>query len=306
MTDAELEMQYRDSFEKLSNGSWEKMDLNERVETLNKIEQFAAMMDKRPPAKFEIDSKMEKSRNGIYDTNQNIIVQNAESVQGNNPDKSIRDLLHEGRYAYQYDCITHPERHREVSDDQIKEWKNNFENYIVAGKNGDRRSYHNQPVERDARRFSKENYKSYLNGKVFENELKKLRSKENDKMSNESNKKESLIDKFRARLNHSKENNLQQNNDNVKSNSNEEHKQIIIPETKTKMQHLSQEKNEFLNSIIVTPEQLQKGKERQEKERFLNSKKDNSNNNDDGKDGREYSDTRQFNTNKSKSIEKEI
>lgn len=170
---SELSQQYDAAFEALSPRKWHKLDVAERVEVLQKIEDFAAMQSKRPPATFQVDANMPKARNGVYNTETNTITQNIRCIKARTSDLAVKNLLHEGRHAYQYDCVCHPERHKELSSDTIEQWKPFFDEdkskntYVEPKRGEDFQKYFQQSVEKDARAFAQSQYQSYVNKNIL-------------------------------------------------------------------------------------------------------------------------------------------
>ena len=175
---SELSEQYNSAFDMLSKDKWRKLSVAEKIIVLQKIENFSAMQSNRPPAIVKIEENMPKARNGYYNTDDNTIVQNVRCIKAKSSDIAVKNLLHEGRHAYQYDCVHHPERHREISDYTIEEWSNNFDNYKAPKKNVDYQLYYMQPLEIDARSYANSNYESYLNKNVLLQNINQILSQE--------------------------------------------------------------------------------------------------------------------------------
>ena len=200
MKSYEIEIQYYAAFENLSLNSWSKMNLQQRKQTLQQVENFAAMHENRPAASFQLDNTMKPERRGYYNTDKNLIVQNIRLIEENKPDAAVKNLLHEGRHAYQYDCIMHPERHTEIKPEKIAEWREGFQSYVSTDVNKDFHAYFVQAVEKDARKFARQNCNSYLNGNVFRETVKKLEKKENTHMWGKSKKQSASQEKSSQKI----------------------------------------------------------------------------------------------------------
>lgn len=157
----ELEHQYKPYFEKLNNSKWEKLSYNERKEVLQKVEEYEAKKTNRSPAAFQTRDGMPLASRGYYSPSSNTITQNYQYTMANSSEVSLKNVLHEGRHAYQWDCVKNPQKHPEVDPKQIEEWKTNFENYISASKAEDKMQYYMQPVEQDARSYADSEAEEY-------------------------------------------------------------------------------------------------------------------------------------------------
>ena len=230
------------------------------------MENFAAMHENRPAASFQLDNTMKPERRGYYNTDKNLIVQNIRLIEENKPDAAVKNLLHEGRHAYQYDCIMHPERHTEIKPEKIAEWREGFQSYVSTDVNKDFHAYFVQAVEKDARKFARQNCNSYLNGNVFRETVKKLEKKENTHMWGKSKKQ---------------------------SASQEKSSQKMKSAQQSESPFLKQ-RREFTESLRLSPE-YQKKQEAVLKKYNLNNKNNNNtngSNNGNEKGGRERTDDR--------------
>ena len=172
--DSKLMNQYKPYFDKLDDSKWERLSYKERHEVLQKIEEYEAKSTHRPVANFQTKDGMPMASRGYYTCSNNTITQNYQYTMANSSQPALKNLLHEGRHAYQWDCVNNPQNHPEVSHKQIAEWKKNFDNYISAKNAEDKMQYFMQPVEQDAR--------NYADARV--EEYSKLTSKDNFKIEN--------------------------------------------------------------------------------------------------------------------------
>lgn len=251
MKSYELEIQYCAVFEKLSRQSWSEMNIQQREQVLQQVENFAALQENRPAAVFRLDYAMKFEKRGYYDTDANMIVQNIRCIEDDNPDIAVKNVLHEGRHAYQYDCIMHPERHTEVKETQIAEWREGFQNYVSTDVKKDYQAYFMQTVEKDARKFANKYYKSYLNGHVLKIAVKKLQNQEDAHMwgkakKNGESKKESKM-------------------------------QVQTKNTQQSESPFLKQRKEFMDRVRVTPEQ-----QKQESIKYCAQQKNNNNSNNNG------------------------
>lgn len=136
--------------EGLTQAEWDKLNNDERLELLQKVEDALAKSQGRPRVDLrsgDIDG------NGLYhgsDDPPTIEINNALLTQGD-LHATLTTLAHESRHAYQYYAIENADFHPDA--EQVESWRTNFEegNYIEPAKNP--KGYWNQPVERDARHF---------------------------------------------------------------------------------------------------------------------------------------------------------
>lgn len=291
MKSYEIEIQYYAAFENLSLNSWSKMNLQQRKQTLQQVENFAAMHENRPAASFQLDNTMKPERRGYYNTDKNLIVQNIRLIEENKPDAAVKNLLHEGRHAYQYDCIMHPERHTEIKPEKIAEWREGFQSYVSTDVNKDFHAYFVQAVEKDARKFARQNCNSYLNGNVFRETVKKLEKKENTHMWGKSKKQSASQEKSSQKIKSAQQSEspfLKQ-----KREFQEKSSQKMKSAQQSESPFLKQ-RREFTESLRLSPE-YQKKQEAVLKKYDLNNKNNNNTNGSDNgneKGGRERTDDR--------------
>lgn len=120
--------------------------LPRRLEALQNAENRIAAIHARDPANVGAN-QLAPRQTGYYDPNSNTIMCSTECLADR--DKTLRTLAHEGRHAYQYHAVEHPE-----IDPRSGIWRDNFENYVSPDKSYT--SYKGQPVESDA--FDFENH----------------------------------------------------------------------------------------------------------------------------------------------------
>lgn len=158
-----FEKEYAPYFAKLNDEKWSQLPLSEREEVMQKVEQFEAEQSGRPEADFQTKAAMPMNSRGYYTRNDNTITQNREYTYANSSQYALQNVLHEGRHAYQWDCVQNPQNHPEISDAQRQAWENNFNNYISPKDVEDKSLYFNQPLEADARAYAQERSAFYSN-----------------------------------------------------------------------------------------------------------------------------------------------
>lgn len=164
---------YLESIPEIRYENWCKLSLDKRKETLNKIEQKIAEIEIRTPMSVEVE-KMNDRTIGYNQFYYNKIAVNQKYVESNDPEmhkRVIMNIIHEGRHAYQHYNVDVRTVHE--SSSEVAEWKKNFSNseYGYYRYKGQRvyvaladgsvhdigfRIYENQPVEIDARAFSRD------------------------------------------------------------------------------------------------------------------------------------------------------
>ena len=124
---------------------WERATLAQRINMLQALENQQAVIQKRPAAEVKAQA-MPTSHRGYYSRSKNQIVINQDMVSySQSPQRCLQNLYHEGRHAFQWHAINHPERHPELSK-KIQVWTDNFRNY---------KSYNKHKIEQDVQRASK-------------------------------------------------------------------------------------------------------------------------------------------------------
>lgn len=145
----------------LAAENWSKLNVKERTELMQRVENLEAESQNRPAAKVSTENMSDQQR-GYYAPNQNAIVQNHDMVKYSPTSDQVRtNVLHEGRHAYQHDVVSHPENHPEVSKGTVQAWSDNLApgHYVQAKQ--DLYGYYNQPVERDARQYAETQTQAY-------------------------------------------------------------------------------------------------------------------------------------------------
>ena len=131
--------------EELSPESWEVLDSNERLNTLQNVENQMAEIQERPALEV-ISQDLPDTVFGGYN-GQNICI-NGNHLEGSQPvDEMFDTIVHEGRHAYQDYAIENP---GVVNDNSITNaWAENRGNYLSAELYG-QEIYQSQPLENDA------------------------------------------------------------------------------------------------------------------------------------------------------------
>ena len=152
MTEQERQTRMQALAKELEPENWSKLNLEKRVDLMQRVENFQAELQNRQPCVVRTE-QMPTNQRGYYTNHQ--IVQNYDMVKyTETSDMCMKNVLHEGRHAYQYDAVLNPENHMEVSNETLAAWTSNLApgNYISA--NADSNAYYAQPVEMDARSYA--------------------------------------------------------------------------------------------------------------------------------------------------------
>ena len=129
----------------LDQTSWQTLDGQQRLETLQGVENELAGVQGRPEVPVTAE-EMPPGTFGGFDGSR--IVVNDADLQSEMPvDEHIDTIVHEGRHAYQQYAVENPGL---VSDRQtVEAWADNSQNYLPAEIYG-QEIYASQPVEADA------------------------------------------------------------------------------------------------------------------------------------------------------------
>lgn len=134
------------NIENLNPGAWDNIGPDERLETLQTIENEMATIQGRPPVEVVMDDTLGDNTFGGY--NGERIVVNANHLNSEMPvDEFIDTIVHEGRHAYQDHAIAHPGYVN--NSELVNSWAENQSNYLTADEYG-QELYATQPLEADA------------------------------------------------------------------------------------------------------------------------------------------------------------
>lgn len=134
---------------------WEGMNPQERLDTLQNIENTAAEISHRGACPVVVE-QMEPGHFGYFSPNTGTITVNSLYLESNDPadhKECLDTILHEGRHAYQDYNLNIREVH--TADYEVRDWKDNLEGYGYQDvQTCGFEAYANQPVEADARDFA--------------------------------------------------------------------------------------------------------------------------------------------------------
>jgi hypothetical protein len=136
------------SMDNLNPGTWDSLGAQERLETLQNVENTMAEIQGRPAVEIIADDTLNPSTFGGYNPNTETITINAAHLNSDMPvDEYIDTVVHEGRHAYQDHAIKNPGFVNQT--DLVNSWAENQSNYLTADQYG-QEIYATQPVEADA------------------------------------------------------------------------------------------------------------------------------------------------------------
>ncbi|RCX07128.1 hypothetical protein DFR58_1592 [Anaerobacterium chartisolvens] len=152
-------MKYNDSLCCLEESTWKNLNNEEKEQALQAIENEMASRQNRAPC-LVMRYDMGGQDNGFFlrgkYTNDDRIIHINSNQYGDDPDKMLEAVIHEGRHAYQYDAVEGRVNHD--NKEEVKLWEDNLKGKYIGPKQNPEQ-YRNQPVEKDAFAFGREQAK---------------------------------------------------------------------------------------------------------------------------------------------------
>lgn len=152
---------YNDALQSLSAEEWSKLSVQEKLDTLQAVENEVAVREGRSPCKVQgqyIQSDSRGTTLGYYSRADRTITINTEQLDsnskyGNDYKVHLDTVLHEGRHAYQHQAVRGEIKHENT--EELAAWTDNMQpgHYVTFEKNP--RGYFAQPIEQDARSYAK-------------------------------------------------------------------------------------------------------------------------------------------------------
>lgn len=140
------ECRYLTQIEGLDPANWRELPVHERMESLKELEERLAEVQGRPPIELRCEP-LGLNQCGYFSSREGVMVLSESLVRSSSPFEAIDTVAHEGRHAYQYYAVQHPEIHDDPFE--VAAWAENFDNYLTAEMYG-YEAYRNQPIEADA------------------------------------------------------------------------------------------------------------------------------------------------------------
>ena len=153
-----------ESIDGLSFDEWKDSTFDQKVSSLQELENSIAEIAHRPPCQINVEN-LGEGNYGYFDPNTKDITVNSMYIDSNgfNDYKETLDtIVHEGRHAYQDYNMTEREVHPRVSE--VDNWRLNNDSqlgYLDAQRWGFE-LYQYQPMEADARAFAGDVLNQYL------------------------------------------------------------------------------------------------------------------------------------------------
>jgi len=137
---------------------WEKMTPFDRMEALQGLEISMAAEQGRTPRKVHPKSDFPSSTRGQYNpTDPGYLYINSSLINSNKENyQAMQTTIHEGRHAYQDDCVTGKAVALPQDANKIDSWSRNMPGRGGVYNQNDYTTYRFQPVEVDANNYAKE------------------------------------------------------------------------------------------------------------------------------------------------------
>ena len=138
----------------LNIDGWQSAATDQRLDSLQELENAAANDEGRPPCEVHLDPNSDLHPSLLGSWNKGEISINAECLNNPEPYEAVETIFHESRHAHQEYVISHPELAGESGT--LQEWSENIHGgYLSPHKDGFS-SYRFQPIEADANTAARE------------------------------------------------------------------------------------------------------------------------------------------------------
>lgn len=165
--------------------NWNKLSENERLDALQYLENQIAVEEGRKPRQVFPDDRLGKGECGYYEESDSThIYINRDYLQSSKNGgqyDAMNTVIHEGRHAYQDDCVQGRITHNE-SPETIDKWKKNSDEDVYYPSGLNRREYLNyryQPIEEDANNFAQSKIEGFSDRFGSDRNYSKYIEKEN-------------------------------------------------------------------------------------------------------------------------------
>ena len=152
---------------------WDSMDFDARKKWLEDWYKNLCKKWGMSPVDFKVEDLADpegKDWRGVYNTGIifglfRAMTVDIDNVKADNPLQMLDTIAHETEHQYQHYLVEHPDKRPDnISEEQIKSWKENFDNYHKS--EDDFEAYQNQPVEKNAREVGEHTATDYLAGNM--------------------------------------------------------------------------------------------------------------------------------------------
>lgn len=143
---------------------WSKMSHDQRVDALQGLENSMAAEQGRPPRNIKA-SDLPPTRRGQYSPKDpsNLQVNNSLINSSDGNYQAMQTTIHEGRHAYQDDCVTGIATPQPQDKGKVETWSHNMPGRGGVYNNADKMgypAYRYQPIESDANSYAKDKLNS--------------------------------------------------------------------------------------------------------------------------------------------------
>ena len=145
-------MEYEQALRKTTDSEWEALSFPERREVLQAIEHHTAQFEERAEREILIEP-MKDNYYGFYDPKDSGHL-HVSYLALQAPDEAVKTTFHEGRHAYQHDCL---DENKGFPQPILEQFRDGFNNYIDPEENY--YAYVNNFTERDAEDFAEQQYR---------------------------------------------------------------------------------------------------------------------------------------------------
>ena len=143
----------------LNNESWSQLSVKQKISVLQSVEYNEAIKARRLPCNIvgkTIPNSSNGSTLGYFDTESKDIIINTNqlvpgSKYGDNYKEHLDTVLHEGRHAYQDQCING--LHLGEQQELVDKWNNDYKSYVEPNEENIEK-YKEQLIEKDAEAYA--------------------------------------------------------------------------------------------------------------------------------------------------------
>lgn len=146
--------------------NWNKLSSIERREALQYLENQMALEQGRSPREVYVNDTLGKGQCGYYSPNDptriHINRDHLQSSKKGSQYDAMNTVIHEGRHAYQDDCIQGRLRNENLKEVEL--WKKNYDKDVYNEPGNtikERLNYRYQPIEEDANNFTQNKMESF-------------------------------------------------------------------------------------------------------------------------------------------------
>lgn len=223
---------YETALRLLNNENWSRLNVEQKLSVLQSVEYNEAIKARRLPCNI-VGKAIPDSSNGTtlgyFDTeSKEIIINTSQLISGSKYGDDYKEhldtVLHEGRHAYQDQCING--LHLGEQQELVDRWNNDYKSYITPDEGGE---YKEQLIEKDAKAYADykkigvEKDKLYMERNDLVNAKKEMIERD---LSNYRQQKINLLEQKKSLL--QQYSNAGENGDSDGQHSNISNKRVMI------------------------------------------------------------------------------